>query len=375
MAKKDHVLSEEQAEIQALNDQLKATEKSLQNLKQKYSVTESRLQEALDDVQKLEEQNNRFTYLSDNTREPTVITPTESKKKRELELCPVALFGDVHPFERVSPEKVQFTNKYTPNICKRRISVWAKEVVRRINLRIKGGEYINKLTIALMGDLVGNMLRSEDMKSNYGSVNEELLFMTDQLIAAIEYIYKNTDLKEIYIAGLHGNHDRGTPLPEHATLAEESHTWVLYHNVKRIIEEYTKMDNITFDVAQGYFLTFNVFDYLIRGSHGHGFRYDRGVGGPLVPGMRAKRGWDSAEPVYMDVVGHHHSSHTGKHLIINGSVIGYSVFANNKGFDYEPPDQTFMLINPEFGLTGIDHIILDKKYSMKSKKEKAKDNE
>lgn len=373
MSNEDQGFTAHEAEVQALNDQLKQTEKAYTQLEEKWKATESQLQEALDDIKKLEAQNNKFVYLDESPVEPFRIEPTKSKTKKELELCPVAMLSDVHPFETVLPERVQYTNKATPSIISRRLQTWAKEVVRRINLRKKGGEYINYLTIALLGDIVGNMLRSEDMKSHAGSVNEEILFMTNELLSVLEYIHEKLDLKQIYVVGVHGNHDRGTPYPEHATLARESHTWVLYHYVKKFIQERTNM-NIRVDVAEGYFHTFNVFDYPLRCSHGHSFNYKGGVGGVQIALQKAKRGWDSAFRPYLDLIGHWHTSSKGKGAIVNASVIGYSTFASNKGFDFEPPNQTMIFLNREFGLTGLEHLVLDKKYSDKTKKEKEKDD-
>lgn len=123
---------------------------------------------------------------------------------------------------------------------------------------------------------------------------------------------------------------------------------------------YDKHPIVTFQVPLGYHVFVNPFGkYPIRLHHGDAIRYAGGVGGISIPVNKAVASWNRSKSVYMDVFGHFHQTKDGGNWLSNGSLIGYNAYALSIKADYEPPTQTFFMIEESKGKTFIAPIILE----------------
>lgn len=93
--------------------------------------------------------------------------------------------------------------------------------------------------------------------------------------------------------------------------------------------------------------------------HGHAIRYGGGVGGIYIPINKAIAQWDKSERADLTVFGHFHQQRDGGNFICNGSLIGYSSFAQSIKADFEKPKQCLFLIDSKRGKTCTWPILVD----------------
>ena len=88
--------------------------------------------------------------------------------------------------------------------------------------------------------------------------------------------------------------------------------------------------------------------------------YSGGIGGLTIPMEKAIAGWNRGreQAPYLDVFGHHHTAMQNPRFISNGSLIGYGPFSLAIKAGFEPPQQTFFLLDSKRGRTGTFPIFL-----------------
>lgn len=286
---------------------------------------------------------------------PTPIVPVDSSAKGAA--LAVGLLSDVHPYETVRPERVSGLNEYNVDICTKSMDRYFQTLAMWVDLH-RHKQNIKQVALAMLGDIVGNMLHPDQKETNAGTVMEEVNFMLPILMGGIKFLYESLELEHIHIWGVHGNHDRGTDRVEHANEARHAYTWILYHCIKRELEQYHPEISASVAIAEGYHLNVPVFGRTIRAHHGHAIKFRGGVGGLLVPARRIIQNWNESAPADLDISGHAHSSHidNARKIVVNGSILGYSTYAISKGFEYEPPQQWFLLLDKDRWLTARDTI-------------------
>jgi hypothetical protein len=112
-----------------------------------------------------------------------------------------------------------------------------------------------------------------------------------------------------------------------------------------LAQEYRDNPRVKFLISRSYTSYLTIYDTKLRFHHGHRIRYAGGVGGLSVPAnkyvLRANTSWNAD----MDVFGHFHQAQMSPRFICNGSLIGYNAYAQDSAFEFEPPSQTYFLIN------------------------------
>ena len=88
-------------------------------------------------------------------------------------------------------------------------------------------------------------------------------------------------------------------------------------------------------------------------------RYQGGVGGIFIPVNKAIAQWNRFKKAYLDIFGHFHQFIDGGNFICNGSIIGYGPFSLLIKAAYEPPRQSFLLIDKNRGKTIVAPIFTD----------------
>ncbi len=353
----DHRLDSFQKHVDATRQH--EVDRVVESLKQKLKKKSNDYDTLLSEIACLRDQLSISLALENDAaidRKP--IEPRLSSKKNEASVY--ALISDVHPFETVLPEQVSGVNHFTPTICEARMVKLFQKIVMWSNIHRAGVE-IKTCILGFLGDLIGNMLHREQVEMNAGTPMEEILFMVDILLSGIEYIWKHGGFDEIIILCSHGNHDRGLDHFDKrkniGNQAKHAHTWVLYHFLKKWIQENTDW-NVRFEIATGYHLLQNVYGRTVRQHHGDAVRYRDGVGGPSIPLKKKIDRWNTApgNDADLDAFGHLHWSMIDQVYAGNGSVIGYSSYSVENGFPYEPPTQLLILLDKEHWATSFNRI-------------------
>jgi hypothetical protein len=207
---------------------------------------------------------------------------------------------------------------------------------------------IDTLVLAVLGDLITNMLHEDQKESNYLSPTEATLKAYRLLCGGIDFLLKEGGFKKILVPCCYGNHGRNTVKPRVSTAAKNSYEWMMYNLVA---ERYANEPRLEFSIANGYLLFMEVYGTTLRLHHGDGIKYQGGVGGVGIPMNKAIAQWNKMRRADIDIIGHWHTRQTARDYVINGSLIGFSPYALSIKCSYEPPIQSFMLIHPRFGKT------------------------
>jgi hypothetical protein len=268
--------------------------------------------------------------------------------------------SDVHAFCRVKKQNTQGYNEYNPDICKRRLDNLWRRGLSLIEIE-RSRQNIPHLVIAVLGDLLENMIHPDAAETNYGTPAEEVVFLRDTIYPGIEYLLAHGKFSRVTILCVVGNHDRDSKKLQHANAAERSYLKMFYDYLRRDfadgktgIGRHGKTD-VEVIVAGGEHLLLDLYGKTYRYGHGTEFRYQGGVGGPSIGILRRL---NSMPEVECDFAGHLHHSLPLRKAKMNGSVIGHSSFSDWLGLKPEPPTQNLTLIDRERGITLCREIFL-----------------
>lgn len=325
----DRVVSQQQREI----DRLK---KRYQNLMSDYETLRA-----------------EFDFVS--RFNPDLVNPMKIRKvktSQKDETIGLAIGSDWHIFETVRPDEVSGMNVFNPDVAKIRIENFFEGIVRWTQIH-RGGTKIDSLILALLGDLITNMLHADQRENNAGTPPEEALTLFDCLIGGIDYLIDKGGFKLITVPCVGGNHGRTTEKLQHTNRAKHSYEWLIYKLLERW---YQDEERIQFQIATGIHFYLDVFDRVIRGHHGNDIKYQGGVGGLTIPVLKAIKEWNSARHADLDIFGHWHTMIDDSRFISNGSLIGYAPYSIAIKAQFQQPQQAYVTLNRKRWVTSFNRI-------------------
>lgn len=356
-----------QAEAEAASsEQAKREHKlrvELEAAKRRILTVEAQRRAAVLETDELREMLAASMFFGDHfeaTREMSV-KPRE-KSSRVHEATAVLLYSDLHPDEVVTPGTVSGSNEFDLAIAKERNAelaravLWNLEMVRESEGR--AGYKIRDFILASLGDLISNTIHPELMESNSLMPAHALVEVGGMACTIIDTLRSDPELERIYIPWLHGNHDRMTLKVRHQTKAGNSLAWILGQHLRSV---YRDDPRIVFDIAEGGLLYTDVYGRAIRWTHGDDVQYQGGVLGVGVPLQKAIDAWDANRKAYLTCCGHFHQFATHRSYVMNGSLIGYSAYAQKIKARWEPASQAFFVIDKDYGKGWVKPIQLQAK--------------
>jgi hypothetical protein len=271
----------------------------------------------------------------------------------KAEAVAIALASDWHVEETVESASVNGLNEYRLPIAKTRIEKFFTTIARLTEIERHGAK-IDDLILWLGGDLMTGMIHEELAESNSKTPTQVILWLQDRLADGLATLKPH--FKRILIPTSYGNHGRTTIKPRHATGAAHSYEWLLY----RILEGRFHGDKqIEWQIADSYFNFMTVFDRRLRFHHGDGLKFQGGIGGLTIPTEKAIASWNkSPNRADLDLFGHWHQYQQSRHWLCNGSLIGYNAYALSIKASFEPPTQTYFLLDKKRGRTMTSPIYL-----------------
>jgi hypothetical protein len=261
-----------------------------------------------------------------------------------------AIASDWHVEETVDPRNVNGLNAYDLDIARDRVRQFFQKVVRITEIQ-RAGTKIDTLVLALLGDLMTGYIHEELRETNGLSPTETVLWLQDEIASGLALLEKHYE--RIIIPCSFGNHGRNTFKPRHATGAKNSYEWMLYHILAKNFPQYE------WRIADGYHNYLEVDGRVVRFHHGDDLKYQGGVGGLTIPVEKAIAQWNRAIKADLDVFGHWHQSQQNPKWISNASLIGHNAYAIAIKAGFEPPSQTFFLMDAKRGRTVTAPIYLD----------------
>lgn len=318
----------------------------IRSMKSKVKDTKKKYEILLSDFEDLDKRLNDFINVFKESKPSPV--KIRGKRLNEHEATALSIWSDWHCEEVVHPDTVQGLNEYGPEVARKRRDVLVENLVKLVE-KERASVPINNLIIHLGGDFIGNWIHPELSETNALSPVEATIYASDLLIGAIQYVLEKGGLERVVLLCSAGNHGRITRKMQFANLTETSYETIIYDTISKAFKDDAR---VQIDYPKSGIGYFDVYDFRLRYYHGHQCRYMGGVGGITIPLNKLQARWDKTIRADYNLMGHyHHYSSPNNNTILNGSLKGYDAFAAEKGFEFEPPIQSFALIDSKYGMT------------------------
>lgn len=281
--------------------------------------------------------------------------PSPSPQKKN-EATAIVQWSDWHCDEVVEFATTNGLNEYNKFIAEKRALKLFENTVKLIDSQ-RSAVDINNLVLHLGGDAIGGYIHPELQQTNSMSPLQGIFFAKDLIITGIEYLLKHGALKNIVVVTSRGNHPRLTPKMQYANDYSMNLETFLYWSLQ---DYFRKETRIAFKVEQSELTYLTVYDKTLRFFHGHQIRFQGGIGGLTIPLYKALHRWNSNIKAYYNFMCDKHTySIPTPDCQCNGSLKGYDAFAVSFGFSYQPPLQSFTLLDAKRGITIKAPIFVD----------------
>ncbi len=285
---------------------------------------------------------------------PQTFTITPKKPSRTSEATYVVVASDWHLEERVRAEEVNGLNEFNLIIMKERVDHFFKNSIRLYQM-FEQDVNIPTIVFALIGDMITGNIHEEMLETCQLEPIEAAIEAQNLITSGIESYLAHTKA-DLVIPCAPGNHSRITKGQRHATELGNSIELYLYTALK---DHFRAEKRVRFIIERGYHTYLDVYGRVIRFHHGHGLKYQGGVGGLYIPTNKAIAQWNKGKHADLDIFGHWHTFRDGGNFICNGSLIGYNAYALSIKAEFERPKQASFLIDKKRGKTIVAPVLLD----------------
>ncbi|TXH17784.1 MAG: hypothetical protein E6R03_03315 [Hyphomicrobiaceae bacterium] len=295
----------------------------------------------------LTQSERRYEALLGSSKELSRRQVLKMKSRKTAAATAGAVLSDWHVGEVVDPTTVNDLNTFNIKIAEQRINRIFQRIVFFIET-YRDVAAINELVLALLGDFITGYIHEELLESSDLSPTEAVIFLREHICSGIEFLLKEAGVKRITVPTAFGNHGRTTPRKKISTGYKNSYEWMLYKLLER---DFRSNPRVEFQVSNSIHCWTEVQGYKIRSHHGDSILYQGGVGGLTIPVNKAIAQWNKSQRAYLDLFGHYHQflPHWSN-WICNSSLIGYNAWALFIKAEFQPPSQTFFVIDREHGL-------------------------
>jgi hypothetical protein len=324
--------------------ELVKTKESLKSVKSKYSTALQRI----DDLQRslslaLSLNSSQSSFQPDLSSE----NPVTYTSKETTEAIPILLWSDWHPGEYVDPKTVNDINTYNIEVFKSRVDALLEEAHRIIEM-LRQRFTIDTAVIWLGGDLITGYIHPELMESNTLSPTQEVLLSQEVILKGLNYLIEEAGLDKLIVPCSFGNHGRTGEKMKVSTAHINSYEWLMYKSLQL---SFTKDPRVEFYVSDGHIFYLNIWDKVLRFTHGDAIKYQGGIGGLTVPLIKWIHRQDQVRKADMTFLGHFHTLQFHHAFTTNSSLIGPTAYSLRLGFPPEPPQQALVLLEKEKGFT------------------------
>lgn len=319
---------------------------TLRRLKQENQGLKSQYTDALKQLEQCRFELDTAIRVDKAKENVTPIKPREIKSGAR-EATWVALASDWHVEETVESEKVNGVNSYNLAIARHRVERYFSGVAWLINYHSDKFKLRDGI-LWLGGDLITGYLREENLEDNGCSPVQAIAKLQTWISDGIRYLLKHTKTDNLKVICNSGNHGRLTHKVRPATREANSIEWLLYQFLAR---EFADNERVEFQLPHGVHSYAEIYDWVVRFTHGDAAKYGGGVGGVMIPIRKALYRWDTVRHADWSNMGHFHQYTDVNDLVINGSLIGYNTYALEIGASYEDPKQAFYLVDSKRGKT------------------------
>lgn len=335
-----------------------AVEDERHKWQRQHRILKAKHKRTLDEVTLLKKRAAFLDQVRDIPRK-LVIRPRHSRHKSET--APIFKLGDVHSFELVKPEQVNYRNLFTPKLAQQSVTTYFQRGLRLVDTHRKDTK-IEDAVLVLEGDLMAGKIVKDLELCSAGPPVEEVFFVKDLVRAQLDFLLNHGRFKRIKVVCVVGNHGRTIEEKLAAGKVDYSYEYLIYHDLAR---EYRNVDNMEWAVAKGAHAYFDIYGQTYRVTHGDEITYQGGIGGIGIPANKAIRGWDTFIPAYCTLFGHYHQRMWYGRMVANGSVVGYNAYAIHIKAEYERPQQVIVWVGKGKGVRDVSAIYVRPEYVAK----------
>lgn len=283
--------------------------------------------------------------IIDDTKDVFCSDPVRVSKQKTGDATAILCLNDWHVEGCVRKDIVGEDNEFNLDIAERRISTAYTKALYLLRF-VRHIVNVDELVIWLGGDLINGNIHQELEESNFLGPTEAVIYVQNQVARGIDLFLQRGNLSSIIVATNYGNHGRSTQLKRIATAYRHNWEWLAYMNLSYY---YRNKPKIRFKVEKGYHNWLNIRGYDIRFHHGDAIQYCGGVGGVLIPLRKKIMQWNKRKRAYLDILGHFHQFSDCWDFVLCGCLIGYDAYAVSIGAEFQPPTQTFIVIEKKRG--------------------------
>lgn len=279
------------------------------------------------------------------------------EKSGGKETVSISLFSDLHCDEVVLPESVMGKNEYNPEVAKKRANNYFINLVKLISHHQKNYT-IKRHIIGMIGDIIGGFIHEELRQTNSMTPLQAIAFAKSVILSGFKYLQDNLEVDSIDVVCIVGNHGRTTDKLPFSNLTETSYEYFMYQD----LEYMCKMMGLTkfnFIIPKASMAIVTIFGKNYGFVHGNGFKFMGGIGGLYIPLLKYYARLNATFNIERLFFGHYHTTIDIKQAVGNGSFKGYDAYAMGKALDFEPPQQSLVLLNEKRGFTNFQAIYLD----------------
>lgn len=261
------------------------------------------------------------------------------------------LLSDIHMGEVIDSEELLGINAFDVEVCRDRLRRYF-DAACIIGKRWASDTDCQGALLALAGDLTSGDIHEELRITNSLTAVEQVTAIVGELSVGIETL--RNCYGRVHVVGVPGNHGRTTLKPTAKLYARLSYDIL----VCSMLEERFRGDpKITWQFGRSTDQVVPIFGRAIMVTHGDkiGTRGGMGFAGPNLPIIRgSKKVMEQQATVDrrpdLILMGHYHTTTNPGNVLANGSVPGYSEFANDIRAVVEPPQQWLFLLHDRWGL-------------------------
>lgn len=336
---------DERSEIVALRAQNAEYRRVLNALNKRETLNERIVNEIREGIQ-------NFPY------QPTINFPKSHSGSSNEGLEMVLAVSDAHFPEVVNPEEALGVS-YGPEICRRRIEYLLDRTARLAELR--GG--VSKITVAVLGDMIGGNIHEELEVTNAMTVSEatvSMAYMLYDFVIGLRQVVPKVD-----VVVMPGNHARLTKKPR-AKLKFDNYEFIMGEFLKGIVGD---TDGVNVAVPKSLIYTHKVFDFNIGLFHGDGSKASSFAG---IPFYGLKQRSNATQAMFsqlghprldMLLMGHYHKLSTWTegdcHIVINGAIKGGDEYSISGLSSVSPAVQALLTFDRKRGWISTERIELE----------------
>lgn len=279
---------------------------------------------------------------------------------------PMTCWSDWHWGERVTLEQTGGANLFNRKIAKERVRRLIDSTIDLTMHHMVNPKYPG-IVVCLGGDMITGNIHEELRETNEGTVQQALLEVQEQLIAALTLMADT--FGNVFVPCVVGNHGRGTLKPRAKDFVYESYEFNLYCQLESHFKR-TNDSRIQFHIPGEADAYFTVLGHRFALTHGDRLAVKGGDGiigtiGPIVRGTKKLllSEAENGRPIDTVIICHYHTYiPRGDAVpgIVNGSLIGYNEYARNM-LRVAParPSQALWFMHEKHGFTAQWPVYLD----------------